>query len=77
MKKIYVALLTTNLIAVACFAQKGINFLGVGADLSLPAGVFGDDFNRGVGVYVKAMLGVGEAGAVTFTTVIGKEIAND
>ena len=78
MKKIYVALLVTNLMAAASFAQKGKNFIGVGADLSLPAGEFGDDFRRGVGAYVKAMLGVGEAGAVTFTTGYSafKEIAD-
>jgi hypothetical protein len=78
MKKIYVALLVTNLIAATSFAQKGKNFIGAGADLSLPAGVFGDDFRRGAGAYVKAMLGVGEAGAVTFTTGYSafKEIAD-
>jgi len=37
MKKIYVALLVTNLILASSFAQKGKNFIGVGADLSLPA----------------------------------------
>jgi len=63
-----VALLASNLIVVACFAQKGKNFIGGGADLSLPMGEFANDFNRGVGVYVKAMLGVGQSGAVTFTT---------
>jgi hypothetical protein len=78
MKKIYVALLVTILIAVTSFAQKGKNFIGVGADLSLPASVFGEDFKRGIGVYVKAMLGVGEAGAVTVTTGYSafKEIAD-
>src|SRR4030095_504646 len=78
MKKIYVALLVANLIAAASFAQKGKNFLGAGADMSLPAGVFGDDFKRGMGAYLKAMLGVAQSGAVTFT--IGyngfKEIAD-
>src|SRR5215470_6480378 len=78
MRKIYVALLVTNLITAVSFAQKGKNFIGVGADLSLPMGDFGDDFKRGMGGYVKAMLGVGQSGAVTFT--IGysgfKEIAD-
>jgi hypothetical protein len=78
MKKICVALVVANLIAAAGFAQKGKNFIGAGADLSLPAGVFGDDFKRGVGAYVKAMLGVGQSGAVTFTTGYSgfKEIAD-
>ena len=78
MKKMCVVLLVTNLIAAASFAQKGKNFIGAGADLSLPAGVFGDDFKRGVGAYVKAMLGVGQSGAVTLTTGYSgfKEIAD-
>jgi hypothetical protein len=78
MKKICVVLLVSNLIAMTSFAQKSKNFIGVGADLSLPAGVFGDDFKRGVGAYVKAMLGVGQSGAVTFTTGYSgfKEIAD-
>ena len=77
MKKMYVVMLAT-IISVGVIAQKGKNYLGVGADMSLPMGDFANDYKRGLGVYAKAMLGVGQAGAVTFT--IGysgfKEIAD-
>jgi hypothetical protein len=78
MKKIYVALLVTNLITVISLAQKGKNYIGVGADLSLPMSDFANDFKTGMGGYVKAMLGVAQSGAVTFTTGYSgfKEIAD-
>src|SRR5262245_11190285 len=68
MRKNYVVLLATILLAAGGFAQKGKNYLGGGLDLSLPTGEFGSYYKTGVGGYVKAMLGVGESGAVTFTT---------
>ena len=55
MRKSFVVLLAI-LISAGAMAQKGKNYLGGGADLSLPLGVFGDDFNKGVGFYVKACL---------------------
>jgi hypothetical protein len=64
----YMVLLATILISVSSFGQKGKNYLGGGLDLSLPTGEFGNYYKTGIGGYVKAMLGVGEAGAVTFTT---------
>jgi hypothetical protein len=78
MKKIYMALLVTNLIAVACVAQKGRNYIGGGAELSLPMGEFADDFKKGMGFYIKGLLGVGESGAVSLTTGYSafKEIAD-
>ena len=68
MRKIYMVLLATILITAGSFAQKGKNYLGVGGDISLPTGDFSNYFKTGVGGYVKAMLGVGNSGAVTFTT---------
>ena len=68
MRKMYMVLLATILVSVSSFGQKGKNYLGGGLDLSLPTGEFGSYFKTGIGGYVKAMLGVGEAGAVTFTT---------
>jgi hypothetical protein len=67
MRKSFVVLLAI-LISAGAMAQKGKNYVGGGADLSLPLGVFADDFNKGVGFYVKGLLGVGQSGAVTFTT---------
>jgi len=55
MRKSFVVLLAI-LISAGAMAQKGKNYLGGGADLSLPLGVFADDFNRGVGFYVKGLL---------------------
>ena len=77
MKKMYVVLLVT-IISADAMAQKGKNYLGVGADISIPTGDFGDDFKRGMGFYVKALLGVGQSGAVSFTTGYSgfKEIAD-
>jgi hypothetical protein len=68
MRKNYVFLLAAILISAGSFAQKGKSYLGVGADLSLPMGDFGNYFKTGVGGYVKAMFGVGNSDAVTFTT---------
>ena len=48
--------------------RKARTILGGGLDLSLPTGDFGTYFKTGIGGYVKAMLGVGKVGAVTFTT---------
>ena len=68
MRKMYMVLLATILITVSSFGQKGKNYLGVGGDLSLPTSDFGTYFKTGMGGYVKAILGVGKSGAVTFTT---------
>ncbi len=68
MRKIYTVMLATILISASSFAQKGKSYIGVGGDLSLPTGDFGAYYKSGIGGYVKAMLGVGQAGAVTFTT---------
>ena len=68
MRKNYLVLLATILISASSFAQKGTSYIGVGGDLSLPTGDFGDYFKTGVGGYVKAMFGVGTTGQVTLTT---------
>jgi hypothetical protein len=68
MKRIYMVLLAAILFYTSSFAQKGNNQIGAGADLSIPVGDFGSYFKTGVGAYVKAMLGVGKSGQVTFTT---------
>ena len=68
MRKSFVVLLATILISAGAMAQKGKNYIGGGADLSMPLGVFADDFNKGAGLYIKGLLGVGQSGAVTFTT---------
>jgi hypothetical protein len=68
MKRIFLVVLGAVLIAGSGFAQKGNNQVGAGADVSFPAGDFGEAFKAGVGLYVKGMYGIGEAGQITFTT---------
>ena len=72
MRKMYMVLLATILISAGSFGQKGKSFIGAGADLSLPAGDFGDLFKTGTGFYVKGMFGVGIAGQVTLTSGFSK-----
>ena len=68
MKRIYMVLLATILISASSFAQKGKNQIGVGADVSMPTSDFGSYFKTGFGGYVKALLGVGKSGQVSFTS---------
>ena len=49
-------------------AQKGNNQIGIAAEVGLPMGDFGDSFKTGIGGSVKGLLGVGQAGQITFTT---------
>ena len=67
MKKFQMVMLAV-LISVASFAQKGKNQIGAGADVTFPTGDFGYSYKNGFGGYVKALLGVGKSGQVTFTT---------
>jgi len=68
MRKIYLVLLATILSYASSFGQNGKSFIGVGADVCVPTGEFGTYFKTGAGGYVKALLGVGKSGQVTFTT---------
>jgi Outer membrane protein beta-barrel domain len=68
MKRAYIVILVTLLFSMGSFAQKGNNAIGVGGDMGFPVGDFGDNFKAGFGIYAKAMLGVGNAGQVTFTS---------
>jgi hypothetical protein len=64
--------LFATVLGVASFiganAQKGNNQIGVGAEVAIPVGDFGDGFKTGFGGSVKGMLGVGTAGQVTLTS---------
>ena len=68
MRKTYMVLLATILISASSFCQMGKSFIGVGADLSLPTGDFGNYMKTGTGGYVKGIFGVGTTGQVTLTT---------
>jgi hypothetical protein len=67
MKKTIVFLLAALLFYASSFGQKGNNQIGVGADISIPTSDFGSYFKTGLGGYVKALLGVGKSGQVSFT----------
>ncbi len=66
MKKIFLAVCI--MASSAVFAQQGNNQIGVGAEVGLPTGDFGDAAKTGFGGYAKGLFGIGEAGQITFTT---------
>lgn len=68
MKKIIVGLLAAVLFYASSSAQKGNNQIGMGTDVGIPTGEFSTYFKTGFGAYVKALLGVGKSGQVTFTS---------
>ena len=65
-------ILFASIFVVASFiganAQQGHNQIGIGVDLGLPMGDFGDAYKLGIGGQVKGLLGVGTAGQVTLTS---------
>ncbi|MEP7376156.1 MAG: outer membrane beta-barrel protein [Chitinophagaceae bacterium] len=67
MKKVILAI-CVSAICVIGYSQSGNNQIGVGADLALPMGDFGDGVKTGFGGYAKGLFGIGEAGQITFTT---------
>ena len=67
MKKVLLAICIAAISSVS-YGQKGSNAIGIGADLGLPMGDFGDIAKFGIGGYVKFLYGIGEAGQLTLTT---------
>jgi hypothetical protein len=67
MKKVFLAICIAS-ISVTGYAQSGTTKIGVGADLAIPVGDFGDLAKTGFGGYAKGLFGIGEAGQITFTT---------
>src|SRR5215510_520625 len=68
MKRTYIVVFATILLSATCFAQKGNNAIAIGGELGIPTSDFGNYFKTGVGMYTKAMYGVGKSGQVTFTS---------
>ena len=69
MKKIILSSFLVFIVSAFAFAQRGNNQIGIGAELDIPLGSFGDAYNMGFGVNVKPMLGIGTStDQVTFTT---------
>lgn len=67
MKKVLLAICIAAISSVS-YGQKGSNAIGIGADLGLPIGDFGDAAKFGFGGYAKFLYGIGEAGQLTLTT---------
>ncbi|MBA2744753.1 MAG: outer membrane beta-barrel protein [Flavisolibacter sp.] len=67
MKKNLFILFALLFISSAVLAQKGNNQFLVGAEVGFPLGSF-DNFNTGIGLVAKALLGLGEHSQIGFTT---------
>ena len=68
MKKVFLAAAFVVAGFIGANAQKGNNQIGVGVDLGLPMGDFGDAYKLGIGGYVKGLFGIGSAGQISLTT---------
>lgn len=68
MKKVFLSIFGIVAIAAGSFAQQGNNQVSPAAELALPTGDAADFNKIGIGVTVKGLYGIGEAGQVTFTT---------
>jgi hypothetical protein len=55
-------------VSMTTFAQQGNNQVGIGAELNVPLGSFGDAYKTGFGGTIKGLYGIGKAGQLTFTT---------
>lgn len=67
MKKVLLVI-CAGIISAVSYAQQGTTKIGVGADIGLPTGDFGDVVNTGIGGYAKGLFGIGTAGQITLTS---------
>jgi len=68
MKKVFLAIFGIVAFGAASLAQKGNNQITPALELALPTGDAGDASSLGLGVTVKGLYGVGNAGQLTLTT---------
>lgn len=68
MKKVLLFIFGITALTLGGFAQKGNNQVSPALEVALPTGDASDVNKIGLGVTVKGMYGMGEAGQVTFTT---------
>ena len=68
MKKVFLSIFGIVAIAAGSFAQQRNNQISPAAEVALPTGDAGDVNKIGLGVTVKGLYGIGEAGQITFTT---------
>ena len=67
MKKVFLTMAAVVALASASFAQKGNNQIGIGAEVGIPTGDFGEAMKAGFGGAVKGLYGIGTAGQITGT----------
>lgn len=68
MKKVLLASVALVAIATSGFSQKGNNQVTPAVEIALPTGDASDVNTIGLGVTVKGLYGIGEAGQISFTT---------
>ena len=68
MRKVFLATAFLAATFMGVKAQSGHNQIGVGADIAIPTGDFGDAFKTGFGGSIKGLFGIGSAGQITLTT---------
>lgn len=68
MKKVFLSIIAIIALVASSLAQSGKNQISPAAEFALPTGDASDVNKIGIGVTVKGLYGVGEAGQITFTT---------
>lgn len=66
MKKILLSIVSFVLLVNCCFAQKGNNQIGIGAEADIPLGSY-SGYNMGFGGNVKGLYGIGAVAQLTLT----------
>ena len=67
MRRFFLFAAFTLAITMTTFAQAGNNQVGIGAELNVPLGSFGDAYKTGFGGTIKGLYGIGKAGQGTLT----------
>jgi hypothetical protein len=68
MKKVFLSIVAIVTIVAGSFAQQGNNQISPAVEVAIPTGDAGESSQLGLGVTVKGLYGIGEAGQLTFTT---------
>lgn len=67
MKKIITALVLSLSLTLSINAQEGFHKVGIGAEIALPMGDFGDGFSTGFGATAKVFYGISAKADITAT----------
>ena len=68
MKKVFVTFFAMTAIAVVSFAQQGSLKFSPAVEVAFPTGDAGETSKLGLGITLKGLYGISDAGQVTFTT---------